>query len=107
MNGPKPVWMSARKNVNQSRPRAPAGADQARGAGDAWFDLADDAIPSPAPRSSRPPSNSNASVDSGLPPAPPGSTAPVFGRLPSASTPLCFPPAPRLLASQAYLAAPE
>src|SRR6266542_482837 len=70
--------MSARKNVNQSRPRALAddGADDAAGAADervtfVW-------------RSSRPPANSRASVDTPTSPPPRG----ICGVGPSAECPL-------------------
>src|SRR6266566_9533068 len=72
--------MSARKNVNQSRPRALAddGADDAAGAADervtfVW-------------RSSRPPANSRASVDTPTSPPPRG----ICGVGPSAECPPAF-----------------
>jgi hypothetical protein len=64
--------MSARKNVNQSRPRALACGDALAVAGAVCFNVASDGRPTSARRSSRPPSNSSASVDSPLPPAPSG-----------------------------------
>jgi hypothetical protein len=79
--------MSARKKVNQSRPRALACGDALAVAGAVCFNAASDGRPSSARRSSRPPSNSSASVDSPLSPAPRGTTASVFGRMPLASGP--------------------
>jgi len=64
--------MSARKNVNQSRPRALPRAAASRVAGSVCFDAADDAKPPPTRRSSRPPSNSSANADSSMSPAPSG-----------------------------------
>ena len=64
--------MSARKNVNQSRPRALACDDALAVAGAVCFNVGRDGSPTSARRSSRPPSNSSASVDSPLPPAPSG-----------------------------------
>jgi len=64
--------MSARKNVNQSRPRALPRAAASRLAGSVCFDAADDAKPPPTRRSSRPPSNSSANADSSMSPAPSG-----------------------------------
>ena len=64
--------MSARKNVNQSRPRALACGDALAVAGAVCFNVASDGRPTSARRSSRPPSNSSASVDSPLSPAPSG-----------------------------------
>jgi hypothetical protein len=64
--------MSARKKVNQSRPRALARAAASRVAGAVCFDAADDAKPPPTRRSSRPPSNSSANADSSMSPAPSG-----------------------------------
>ena len=64
--------MSARKKVNQSRPRALARAAASRVAGVVCFDAADDPKPSPTRRSSRPPSNSSANADSSMSPAPSG-----------------------------------
>jgi hypothetical protein len=64
--------MSARKKVNQSRPRALACGDALAVAGAVCFNVASDGRPTSARRSSRPPSNSSASVDSPLPPAPSG-----------------------------------
>jgi len=64
--------MSARKKVNQSRPRALARAAASRVAGAVCFDAADDTKPPPTRRSSRPPSNSSANADSSMSPAPSG-----------------------------------
>jgi hypothetical protein len=64
--------MSARKNVNQSRPRALACGVALAVAGAVCFNAASDGRPTLARRSSRPPSNSSASVDSPLSPAPSG-----------------------------------
>jgi hypothetical protein len=64
--------MSARKNVNQSRPRALACGDALAVAGAVCFHVASVATPTSARRSSRPPSNSSANVDSPLSPAPSG-----------------------------------
>src|SRR5262244_592527 len=64
--------MSARKKVNQSRPRALARAAASRVAGAVCFDAADDAKLPPTRRSSRPPSNSSANADSSMSPAPSG-----------------------------------
>jgi hypothetical protein len=64
--------MSARKKVNQSRPRAFARAAASRVAGAVCFDAADDAKPPSTRRSSRPPSNSSANADSSMSPAPSG-----------------------------------
>ena len=64
--------MSARKKVNQSRPRALARAAASRVAGAVCFDTADDAKPPTTRRSSRPPSNSSANADSSMSPAPSG-----------------------------------
>jgi hypothetical protein len=64
--------MSARKNVNQSRPRALACDGALAVAGAVCFNVARDGSPTSARRSSRPPSNSSASVDSPPPPAPSG-----------------------------------
>src|SRR5262245_1408772 len=64
--------MSARKKVNQSRPRALVRAAASRVAGAVCFDAADDAKPPPTRRSSRPPSNSSANADSSMSPAPSG-----------------------------------
>jgi hypothetical protein len=64
--------MSARKKVNQSRPRALACGVALAVAGAVCFNAASDGRPTSARRSSRPPSNSSASVDSPLSPAPSG-----------------------------------
>ena len=64
--------MSARKNVNQSRPRALVCGVALAVAGAVCFNVASDGRPTLARRSSRPPSNSSASVDSPLSPAPSG-----------------------------------
>jgi hypothetical protein len=64
--------MSARKKVNQSRPRALACGVALAVAGAVCFNVASDGRPASARRSSRPPSNSSASVDSPLSPAPRG-----------------------------------
>jgi hypothetical protein len=64
--------MSARKKVNQSRPRALACGVALAVAGAVCFSAASDGRPTLARRSSRPPSNSSASVDSPLSPAPSG-----------------------------------
>src|SRR5262245_2725792 len=61
--------MSARKKVNQSRPRALARAAALRVAGAVCFDAADDTKPPPTRRSSPPPSNSSAKADSSMSPA--------------------------------------
>ncbi len=58
--------------MNQSRPRALACGDALAVAGAVCFNVASDGRPTSARRSSRPPSNSSASVDSPLPPAPSG-----------------------------------
>jgi len=81
--------MSARKKVNQSRPRALARAAASRIAGAVCFDVADDAKPPPTRRSSRPPSNSSANADSSMSPAPSGITASVLAECPvQSATPL-------------------
>src|SRR6516165_2533155 len=81
--------MSARKKVNQSRPRALARAAASRIAGAVCFDVADDAKPPPTRRSSRPPSNSSANADSAMSPAPSGITASVLAECPvQSATPL-------------------
>src|SRR5229473_7650732 len=81
--------MSARKKVNQSRPRALARAAASRVAGAVCFDVADDAKPPPTRRSSRPPSNSSANADSAMSPAPSGITASVLAECPvQSATPL-------------------
>src|SRR5437867_12875120 len=85
--GPKPVWMSARKNVNQSRPRALARAAASCTTGAVGFAAADDAKPASARRPSRPPSNSSASADSPMSPAPSGKYGVGFGRVPRAIGP--------------------
>ena len=83
--------MSARKKVNQSRPRALARAAASRVAGAVCFDTADEAKPPPARRSSRPPSNSSANADSPMSPAPSGITASVLAECPvQSATPLYF-----------------
>jgi hypothetical protein len=64
--------MSARKKVNQSRPRALARVAASRVAGAVCFDAADDTKTPPTRRSSRPPSNSSANADSSMSPAPSG-----------------------------------
>ena len=64
--------MSARKKVNQSRPRALACGVALAVAGAVCFNAASDGRPTSARRSSRPPSNSSARVDSPLSPAPRG-----------------------------------
>src|SRR6266446_3071812 len=79
--------MSARKKVNQSRPRALASDAALDAAGAVCFDATGDKIPPPARRSSRPPSNSNASVDSPLSPAPSGNYGVGFWPMP-----LCIGP---------------
>src|SRR5204863_8847403 len=83
----KPVWMSARKNVNQSRPRALARAAASCTTGAVCFAAADDAKPASARRPSRPPSNSSASADSPMSPAPSGKYGVGFGRVPRAIGP--------------------
>lgn len=81
--------MSARKKVNQSRPRALARAAASRVAGAVCLDAADDAKPPPTRRSSRPPSNSSANADSAMSPAPSGITASVLAECPvQSATPL-------------------
>src|SRR6516165_3976402 len=83
--------MSARKKVNQSRPRALARAAASRVAGAVCFDTADDAKLPPTRRSSRPPSNSSANADSSMSPAPSGITASVLAECPvQSATPLYF-----------------
>src|ERR1700730_1022931 len=83
--------MSARKKVNQSRPRALARAAASRVAGAVCLDAADDAKPPPTRRSSRPPSNSSANADSSMSPAPSGITASVLAESPvQSATPLYF-----------------
>jgi len=67
--------MSARKKVNQSRPRAFARTTASRVAGAPCWAAAGDRKPVWARRPSRPPSNSNASADSPIPPAPQGNYA--------------------------------
>ncbi len=64
--------MSARKKVNQSRPRALACGDALAVAGAVCFNVVSDGRPTLTRRSSRPPSNSSANVDSPLSPAPSG-----------------------------------
>src|SRR5258708_12568002 len=88
--------MSARKKVNQSRPRALASDAALDAAGAVCFDATGDKIPPPARRSSRPPSNSNASVDSPLSPAPSGNYGVGFWPFPLCIGPPHFlwPPAP-------------
>src|SRR5262245_41389122 len=70
--GPNPVWISARKKLNQSRPRALAGAAAVTAAGAVRLRRGGDATSLPAKRSSRPPSNSSASVDRPWSPPPLG-----------------------------------
>src|SRR5215467_8913534 len=83
--------MSARKKVNQSRPRALARAATSRVAGAVCLDAADDAKLPPTRRSSRPPSNSSANADSSMSPAPSGITASVLAECPvQSATPLYF-----------------
>src|SRR5215467_248220 len=83
--------MSARKKVNQSRPRALTRAAASRVAGAVCFDTADDAKLPPTRRSSRPPSNSSANADSSMSPAPSGITASVLAECPvQSATPLYF-----------------
>src|SRR5215831_4174634 len=83
--------MSARKKVNQSRPRALARAAASRVAGAVCFDTADDAKLPPTRRSSRPPSNSSANADSSMSPAPSGITASVLAECPvQSATPRYF-----------------
>ena len=83
--------MSARKKVNQSRPRALARAATSRVAGAVCLDAADDAKPPPTRRSSRPPSNSSANADSSMSPAPSGITASVLAESPvQSATPLYY-----------------
>ena len=77
--------MSARKKVNQSRPRALARGDALAVAGAVCFNAASDGRPTSARRSSRPPSNSSASADSPCLRRRRGITASVFGRMPLAS----------------------
>ena len=85
--------MSARKKVNQSRPRALARAAASRVAGAVCFDTADDAKLPPTRRSSRPPSNSSANADSSMSPAPSGITASVLAECPvQSATPLYLSP---------------
>ena len=79
--------MSARKKVNRSRPRALACGDALAVAGAVCFNAASDGRPTSARRSSRPPSNSSASVDSPSSPAPSGNHGVGFGRMPLASGP--------------------
>jgi len=79
--------MSARKNVNQSRPRALARAAASCTTGAVCFAAADDAKPASARRPSRPPSNSSASADSPMSPAPSGKYGVGFGRVPRAIGP--------------------
>lgn len=67
--------MSARKKVNQSRPRALARATASRVAGALCCPATGDTTPVSARRPNRPPSNSNASADSPIPPAPQGNYA--------------------------------
>jgi hypothetical protein len=67
-NGPKPVWMSARKKVNQSSPRAPA-RDAPSCASD---DGAAGASALATSRSKRPLGISSDKVDSVSSPAPSG-----------------------------------
>src|SRR5262245_34971065 len=64
--------MSAKKNVNQSRPRALADARAAPDAGAACCNGAGDANMPAARRSSGPPARSSESVDRSLSPAPRG-----------------------------------
>src|SRR5262249_18534970 len=66
-----PVWISARKKLNQSRPRALAGAAAVTAAGTVAL-RGGDATSLPARRPSRPPSNSSASVDRPWSPPPLG-----------------------------------
>src|SRR5262252_8577790 len=83
--------MSARKKVNQSRPRALTRPAASRVAGAVCFDTADDAKLPPTRRSSRPPSNSSANADSSMSPAPSGITASVLAECPvQSATPLYF-----------------
>src|SRR5262245_30223307 len=72
MKGPNPVWISARKKLNQSRPRARAGAAAVVAAGAVTLRGGGDATSLPARRPSRPPSNSSASVDRPWSPPPLG-----------------------------------
>ena len=89
--------MSARKKVNQSRPRALARAAASRVAGAVCFDTADDAKLPPTRRSSRPPSNSSANADSSISPAPSGITASVLAECPvQSATPLYLSPPRRV-----------
>src|SRR5262245_42830327 len=89
--------MSARKKVNQSRPRALARAATSRVAGAVCFDTADDAKLPPTRRSSRPPSNSSANADSSMSPAPSGITASVLAECPvQSATPLYLSPPRRV-----------
>jgi len=87
--------MSARKKVNQSRPRAPARAAASCAAGAVCFAAADDAKLASARRPSRPPSNSSASADSPISPAPSGKYGVGFGRVPRAIGHPSSHPAPR------------
>ena len=73
--------------MNQSRPRALACGDALAVAGAVCFNAVSDGRPTSTRRSSRPPSNSSANVDSPLSPAPRGTTASVFGRMPLAFDP--------------------
>src|SRR5215831_2206001 len=99
--GPKPVWMSARQKVNQSRPRALAPAAASCATGAVCFAAADDAKPASARRPSQPPSNSSASADSPMSPAPSGKYGVGFGRVPRAIGP------PLVSSGALYRAKPE
>src|SRR5262245_54723976 len=97
--------MSARKKVNQSRPRALTRAAASRVAGDGCFDAADDTKPPPTRRSSRPPSNSSAKADSSMSPAPSGIYGVGFRPSAPCNRPPLFDSPPRRTGSHARLRA--